>query len=214
MRISYCISVCNEHIELASLLSTLSEQIDIKVDEVCILGDEEKITTEVINVINKYSKIFNHFNFLRFPLNNDFASFKNKFFDLVNGDYIFQLDADEIPSVDLIQSLKSILILNESIETYLIPRENIVEGITQEHIQKWGWIVDNYDRINYPDYQMRIFKNNGEIKWQNKVHEILIGYKSITELPEEYCLYHYKTIEKQEKQNKLYENISYNNSQK
>lgn len=211
MRISYCISVCNEDRELHILLAILLEQIN-PLDEICILADDEKVTDEVLKVINEYSSRFNHFNFLRFPLNNDFASFKNKFFDLANGDYIIQLDADEIPGVDLISSIKPILILNPGIEMFLIPRENIVEGITEEHIQKWGWNIDNYGRINYPDYQMRIFKNNGEIKWQNRVHEILVGYKSITELPEEYCLYHHKTIEKQERQNQLYENISYNHT--
>lgn len=206
MKISYCISVCNEDKELDLLLNTLFEQIN-PLDEVCILADDEKVTDEVLNIINEYSNKFNHFNFLRFPLNKDFASFKNKFFDLANGDYIFQLDADEIPSFELINSIKPILVLNPKIDVFLLSRENTVEGITSEHIQKWGWIIDDFQRINYPDYQMRIFKNNGEIKWQNRVHEILVGYKSITELPEEYCLYHHKTIEKQEIQNEFYSKI-------
>lgn len=140
LKISYCISVCNEDKELDLLLNTLFENID-RDDEICILGDDEKITSEVLNVINDYSVKFNHFNFIRFPLNNDFASFKNKFFDLVSGDYIFFLDADEIPNFDLINDIKPILILNPGIDTFLIPRENRVEGIGLSHIKKWNWNI-------------------------------------------------------------------------
>jgi hypothetical protein len=41
-----------------------------------------------------------------------------------------------------------------------VPRVNTVKGITQEHIQKWGWIVDNQGRVNWPDLQWRIYANN------------------------------------------------------
>jgi hypothetical protein len=53
---------------------------------------------------------------------------------------------------------------------------------------------------------MRIYKNNPEIKWENKVHEVLGGYKTMSYLPidEEWCLLHPKTIERQEKQNEYY----------
>jgi hypothetical protein len=63
--------------------------------------------------------------------------------------------------------------------------------------------------INWCDYQMRIYKNNPEIKWENKVHEVLGGYKTMSYLPidEEWCLLHPKTIERQEKQNKFYSEI-------
>lgn len=60
--------------------------------------------------------------------------------------------------------------------------------------------------MQFPDFQPRIFKNTPEIKWKNKLHEVLDGYKSYANLPEmeEYALYHPKTIQKQEKQNSYY----------
>lgn len=63
--------------------------------------------------------------------------------------------------------------------------------------------------INLPDYQMRICKNIPEIKWVNKVHERIEGAKIFTQLPaeEQFCLYHPKTIERQEKQNNYYETL-------
>ena len=57
--------------------------------------------------------------------------------------------------------------------------------------------------IQWSDMQWRIYKNTPEIKWINKLHEVLEGYNLYANLPEmeEYALYHPKTIEKQEKQN-------------
>ena len=80
---------------------------------------------------------------------------------------------------------------------------------TQKHINKWGWRVNENNWINFPDYQWRVYKNNSKIKWINKVHEKLIGYKTISHLPQsqEWCLIHDKTIEKQEKQNNFYDTL-------
>ena len=63
--------------------------------------------------------------------------------------------------------------------------------------------------INWCDYQTRIVKNTPSIKWKNKVHEILEGYKQYAALPaeDEFCLLHPKTIERQEKQNSFYNTI-------
>ena len=81
--------------------------------------------------------------------------------------------------------------------------------MTDEHIKKWNWRVNDKKWINWPDYQMRIWKNLPEIKWRNKVHEVLEGHKSFSALPpqEEWALYHPKTIERQENQNEFYNTI-------
>ena len=92
----------------------------------------------------------------------------------------------------------------------LVPRENIVHGIQQHHLTKWNWVCDEKQRINYPDYQWRIWKNKPEIKWVNKVHEKLDGYKKFATLPAEeiLSLYHHKDIKRQEKQNEYYDTLS------
>ena len=82
--------------------------------------------------------------------------------------------------------------------------------LTQEHIDKWGWKVQNIDGkdlINFPDWQHRIFKNNGTIKWKNKVHEVLEGYKTLSYIPAELFLWHHKDIKRQEKQNAYYDTL-------
>ncbi len=85
---------------------------------------------------------------------------------------------------------------------------NELASVPEEHIQKWGWRVQN-GRVNYPDYQTRIYRNNSEIKWRNKVHEVIEGYKQYTALPEvdALSLIHPKTIERQERQNAYYDTL-------
>ena len=137
-----------------------------------------------------------------------FANLKNALTDACLGNYIFQIDADEMPSLYLIQYLP-ILLENNDVEVLRVPRVNTVKGLTQEHIQKWGWVVDSKSRVNWPDLQWRIYKNTPEIKWKNKVHEVLDGYKTHAILPleEEFALEHHKDIKRQEKQNELYSKL-------
>ena len=141
-------------------------------------------------------------------LNGDFAAQKNSVIENSSGDYVFHFDADEYPHEVLLQQVKQILEINE-IDLIWVPRVNTVDGITEQHIQQWGWRVSEKGWVNYPDYQSRIFKNNPEIRWQNKVHERIMGAKNYSHLPpqEELSLYHPKTIDKQEKQNKFYETL-------
>jgi hypothetical protein len=141
--------------------------------------------------------------------NGHFADWKNKLNSFCTGDYIFQIDADELPPKYLVENLWAILEMNKTVDVYRVPRINTVKGLTQEHIQKWRWRVDDKKRVNFPDYQWRIYRNDPKIKWINKVHEVLTGFEVMSELPseEEYCLIHEKTIEKQEKQNNYYNTL-------
>jgi glycosyltransferase involved in cell wall biosynthesis len=142
------------------------------------------------------------------PLHKDFAQFKNHLTQQCSGDYIFQIDADEIPNEYLIENLPTILESND-FDVCMVPRVNTVEGLTETHIQKWGWRVNEHGWVNWPDYQMRLYKNNPSIKWEGKVHEKITGFKTWTKFPEalEIALFHPKQIERQKKQNEFYETI-------
>ncbi|MDR2057983.1 MAG: glycosyltransferase [Dysgonamonadaceae bacterium] len=207
IRISYGITVYNEHKELEQLLKIIIQFIDPE-DEIIILSDWEKITKEVLQIINKYNKIIKH---ISYPLNNDFGNFKNNFLKCALGDYLFQIDADEIPNEKLLQRIKRILYLYEDVDCVMIPRINFIEEMSEDYIQKWNWSIDEKKRINYPDLQMRLFKINKEIKWKGNVHETLINCTNHVILPyadtENYCLYHLKTFKKQQKQNNYYNSI-------
>ena len=199
--ISYAITAYNEHDELMRLLTQLGAHISS--DDEIIVQLDSNATSEVRDVLKKFPGVI----VTEFPLNKDFATFKNNIKKFAKKDYIIYIDADEYPNNDLISYLPTILEMNPEVDLYYVPRWNTVEGLTKEHIQKWGWNVDPYSRVNWPDLQSRICKNKPELVWSGKVHERIQGYKTVSRLPEQFYLQHPKTIEKQEKQNRLYETI-------
>ncbi len=208
MIISYAITVYNEHNELKRLLNFLIKKVR-EGDEIIVQHDEENTTLEVLKVLNKYA---DRVKVIEFPLNGHFANFKNNLTENCEGDWIFQIDADEIPHENLIKYLPEIILSNPDNEVIRVPRVNTVFGLTEEYTNQWGWNINERDWINWPDFQWRIWKNHPKIKWVNKVHEILEGYNTYSDLHkvEEYALYHPKDIEKQIKQNNYYEKISTN----
>lgn len=202
-RISYAITAHNEHEELDRLLLQLDRGIR-DVDEVVIQVDSTA-TEEVLNVIYKYPAFSIH----QFPLKGDFASFKNNLKSKCTGEWMFQIDADEYLSDTLLRSLPELLAANPTTDLFLTPRINTVEGLTAEHIRRWGWNVNEKGWVNFPDYQTRILQNSPKIKWVNKVHEVITGHNSYGLLPavEEYCLLHPKHITRQEAQNNYYNTL-------
>ena len=207
MKISYAITVCNESEEISKLLNFLHRYKRYS-DEICVLLDKPKASQQLLDelyywsskdiIILKESAFQGHF-----------ANWKNELTAMCSGDYVFQIDADEMPSLTLIQSLHEILEHNSVVDLYAVPRVNTVEGMTQEHMQQWGWNVNEHGWINWPDYQPRIYKNTPEIKWIHKVHEQLSGHKQFAYLPMEefWSLDHPKTIERQERQNNYYNTL-------
>jgi hypothetical protein len=207
MKISYAITVCNEFLEIQRLIAFLLKNKRPQ-DNIVILFDEANGDSEIEAFLRSHSQT-GEFVWHKGKFERHFADWKNKLTSLCKGDYIFQIDADELPAEDLIQALPEIIELNPEMDVYLVPRVNTVEGLTPEHIAKWGWNVTDTGWVNWPDFQWRIWRNIPEIKWVNKVHERLDGFKTYTVLPdvEYFALYHPKTIDKQEKQNQLYDNL-------
>lgn len=212
--ISFAITVCNEHEELRRLLTQLNSFVK-STDEIVILADEQKLTNEVIDVCYEF-KIELH----KYPLNNNFSEFKNYLKSKCRGDYIFQIDADE--------QLGSFLLLIHDIideqpetELFYFSRINTVENIPQEYIEKWGWkkypeLYNGNHILNWPDLQARLFKNLKRIKWKNKVHEKVIGFKNMSLISDgtnditnnrKFSLIHEKAFDRQLKQNNFYDSI-------
>ncbi len=208
MKISYAIPVCNEWKEIKYLMDYLFKH-KREQDEIVVQCDKGNTTPEVYGVLKHYSEFNMPYKLVEFSLNGDFASFKNNLKNNCSGDYIFQIDADEYPEEYLMNTIEWVINNNPKTDIFWVPRINTVKGLTDEHIKKWGWRVDPDGKVNFPDYQCRIFKNVKRIKWKNKVHEVLTGYKTESQLPanSEFCIHHPKTIERQEKQNALYETL-------
>ena len=207
MKISYGITVHKEADELSRLLDILIHKTDEE-DEIviCVDGDDDGVrfvldswTAQYLEGPYKPMKIYQR------KLNKDFAAQKNSVIENSIGDYIFHIDADEYPNENLLLNLKTILEVNE-VDLIWIPRVNTVEGFTDEDVQRWGWRIDEKGWVNYPDYQARVFRNDENIRWVRPLHEFIDGCKTYAHLPphEELSLYHPKTKEKQEQQNKFY----------
>ena len=211
MKISYGITVHNEADELNKLLEILIHKTDVE-DEIviCVDGNNKKVQEVITSWVQQYASddvdkmkdiiVYNR------KLDGNFAEHKNSVIEKSTGDYIFHIDADEYPNETLLEQLKQIIEMNDNVDLIWIPRVNTIEGMTQEHIQKWRWRVTENGWVNYPDYQARVFRRDKSIRWTRPLHELITGCKTYAHLPphEELSLYHPKTIQKQEEQNMFY----------
>jgi hypothetical protein len=202
MKISYAVTVCNEIKEIQELVPHLLE-FKRSQDEVIVLYDNNG-TTEVFDYLQSVEGI----KLVCDNFDGHFANWKNKLNLLCSGDYIFQIDADEILSNEFITVLPELLEENSEVDLFWVPRANYVQGLTQEHIVKWGWNVTEDGLINWPDLQSRLYRNAEYIKWENKVHEKIVGFKTVAVLPTGFNLLHIKDIARQEKQNEYYSTLN------
>lgn len=207
MKISYAVTVCNELLELQRLLPFLIEN-KREADEIVVFYDTKNGSKPVEEYLRAQSVNKVPFRWIGYHFDGHFANMKNALTEACLGKYIYQIDADEMISEYIMRILPQILEQNQ-VDVIRVPRVNTVKGLTTEHIQKWRWVVDNKGRVNWPDLQWRIYRNTPEIRWKNKVHEVLDGYKTHAMLPleEEFALQHHKDIKRQEKQNAYYNTL-------
>lgn len=142
MQISYAITVCNEIEELTKLLNFLQNTIREQ-DEIVIQYDEQSVTQDVLEYLDIMKKIHGY-TIVGFPLNKDFATFKNNLKSHCTKDYIVNIDADEIPNETLVRWLSDVLD-NNPVDVVFVPRVNTVDGITESHIKKWGWNISKME---------------------------------------------------------------------
>jgi glycosyltransferase involved in cell wall biosynthesis len=205
--ISFAITTHNEGEYIRDLFDQLVPHCEQTGDEIIVV-DDNSTDPFTLNLLYDYAdkniiQLYSH------ELNHDFGAHKNFLNSKCNGKYIFQVDADEKFNQNLLTYLHDI-IDNNDIDLYMIPRVNIVNGLTEQDIRGWGWRINDKGWVMFPDYQTRLYKNVPEIKWEGKVHERIVGYKTTAPLPEEeeWCLYHIKDIDRQRKQNEYYDTIT------
>jgi len=204
--VTYGITVNNEANEVKKLLDILIPLIDNN-DEIVVMQDVTKENTDVTNILKSHGRKIIR---ITSKLDGDFSTFKNNLISHATKRYLFQIDADEYPQKKLIKNLKFFLWKNFNYDCFIVPRINIVKGITDSDIKNWNWNVNEKGYVNFPDYQNRIFKLGKNIRWQNKIHEVLINFKKVKKMPsdnEDYCLIHIKSIDRQRNQNAFYDTL-------
>ncbi len=177
-------------------------------DEIVILYDEKNGNKEILDFLLPLNIKPNVQTWRSLDWNNNFADWKNILNGYCTGDYIYQIDADEMISEYMVKNLYEILESNKEVDLIYVPRVNTVDGLTEDHIKRWGWNINEYGWVNYPDYQGRIYRK--KMTWYGKVHERIIGGEKFAILPkddDDYQIVHHKKIDKQEKQNKFYNTI-------
>jgi hypothetical protein len=210
MLISYAITACNEVDELTRLLNFILKYKRPQ-DEICVLLDKPKAPSHMLDLLYWYSSR-DLIKLKESTFQGHFADWKNELNRMCSGDYIFNIDADEIPNFYLIDNLSSLLENNDT-DLFWVPRINTLIGDKDEinqYVKSQGWSINDKGWINWPnDFQGRIYRRDPNIKWVGKVHEKIEGHKSFAYYPDEefWALYHPKTIDKQEKQNEFYNTI-------
>jgi glycosyltransferase involved in cell wall biosynthesis len=203
MTISYAILTHNEGEYIETLLSFLTTHKQDE-DEIVIVDDfsDDELTK---SVLDKYKDQIT----LQYRVFDGDATQKNYLNSLCTKDYILQLDADELVSLDFLNMLPNLLELNDTVDLFIMPRINTVDGLTPEYVQKWKWNVNEKGWINFPDWQMRLYRNCDWVKWDGLLHSKIEGYKTFINLPQDelFCILHPKQLDRQIAQNNLYDKI-------
>ena len=205
--ISFAITTKNEGEYIQNLLSQLVPFCEQTKDEIVVVDDysTDEFTVALLDAYATGGEI----KLIKHALNNNFAEHKNFLTQQCSGDYIFQVDADETLHTNLLTYIHDLIEHNPQIDLFAIPRVNVVTGLTDEDIVKWGWQVNEYGWNCWPDFQMRLYRNHPDIRWEGKVHERIVGYETMAPLPdeEEWALYHIKDIDRQRLQNEFYSQL-------
>lgn len=179
VKISACVIVKNEQDNIQGWLKCM-QQI---ADEIIVVDTGSTDNTKSI-VNQSPARLYD------FKWCDDFAAAKNHAISKAMGDWILFLDADEYFLPECYNSVKKVL-------------NNCVDNIDALAC-KWINIDENNKFINC-FLQIRIFRNNGNLCYQDRIHEKVVRKDNkklqISELPANICIYHtgYKNNLMQEK---------------
>jgi hypothetical protein len=105
--------------------------------------DKPKASQELLDLLYIWSSA-DYITLKESTFQGHFADWKNELTAMCKGDYVCNIDADEIPNEILIANLPEI-IENNDFDSCMIPRVNTVEGIGLHSLNKWGWSVSKLE---------------------------------------------------------------------
>lgn len=198
--ISYLVTCKNEGDQIKPLLELLYKYKDLSE---CIILDDfstdlqtNKILEDASSTDDNFYKLYKH------ALNNNYSDHKNYGKSLCSGEYIFQLDADEIPSESLLQSIKDLIDINRDVDVFWIPRINNFIGVTDIEANQWGWKLTKIPAlvqekaISINSYEYKFLKLNGYIIKEFPYNNLLIN-----------IIYNPPIVNAPDQQGRLFKNI-------
>lgn len=181
MKISYLIFSHNETYTLNNLLIRILRYKNDS-DEI-ILSDDFSTNKETQKIIDTYSK---NIKIVQYKLENGYSEKKNKALKHCDGEFIFAIDGDELPSETLLFNIKDIIQSNSDIEAFWIPRINDFIGVHNKIAKQWGWNLSPSTSITHEKVidinsdEYHFLKNNGYIvKDYDPLKSYLIDNKTV-----------------------------------
>lgn len=148
IKISVALAVFNEEKNLKNCLESVKDLAD---EIVVVDGGSSDKTLEIAKEFEV--KVIKTNNPINFHIN------KNKAIDACSGEWILQLDADEVVNKELAEEIRKIISKKNDIKGYWIPRRNFFLG---RFLKKGG---------QYPDYTLRLYKKGYGRLPAKDVHE-------------------------------------------
>jgi len=146
------------------------------VDEIVIVDTGS--TDDTVTIAKKYTK-----KVYQIPFSQDFSRVRNYAISKSTGAWVFVLDVDEIPSEELKKQIPELI------------KQRMYDGFWFRR----RWYLDQnmflHHGLFYPDYQMRLFRNNPQNLYINRVHEKNTVVRSRTKQMA-LDIYHYDSIYK------------------
>lgn len=216
--------------EIYGLLDQIAQFSDSRIkvhvvfDNPKVFDAEKEHYDPVVANVMEYSNRGIDLSVAFFSLDGDFSQFRNAIHSqILRGSWVLHLDSDERVHPEFFESILAMLNRMEADpETYgttdlvWFARENKVSGITKDYVNSLGWKLDSKGRVNYPDLQGRLYRLTDSISWVGKVHERIQGFRDYSvlhdvqsdgELTNKFTILHHKTMERQLKQNSLYDSM-------
>jgi hypothetical protein len=205
MSLSYAIMFSKDQEELTRLLLLLAGN-QLANSELVLLHDtatqcDNAALWRAITLFSRYKVRHQAFSSM------DFAERRNTLQRACVGEWIWMLDPDELPNKALFDGVELLLKSSLNATAYAMARENKVKDMPMGYLLDRKWTIDDKLRINWPDYQIRLYRNLPSVYWVGKVHETLCQVPVLGHLPQSAYLEHHKTFERQVEQNATYDKL-------
>jgi glycosyltransferase involved in cell wall biosynthesis len=182
IKVSFTILTHNEGPELKRILDQISTFKTLW-DEVIIVDDYS--TNEETIRIHEWAKndAVLQAKVIQRHTEGDMVAQRNFANKQCKNEYIFSIDADELLESNLAKSFREILVINNDVEYFRLPRVNKVSGISITHVSNWHWGIsslpseieekpleqqsDEYKLIKA--YNLIISENNGIVKFYTPI---------------------------------------------
>lgn len=184
IRLSVAILTHNETDTLAELLAFILSYPRNDV-EIRLLDDYSDALT--LEIIRRFQQASPRVHLYQCHLNKNFAIQRNYLHIQCAGEFIFCVDADELPPRYFMDNMDQILEMldREGFDACAFPRINLMGAVRSEVIKRHKLAINELGWVNFPGMQLKLFRNQPGIKYVYSVHEHLVGYRNLCRFPPE-----------------------------